>query len=628
MTREGLPEDADQRVWTGGPRAIDTFHRVLGISSAARARGTFRVEAVRWIHGEVRVDLGGTGFGRLVIRLRTSGPGLRVLVDGPRDQLHPHARGLVRHLEAHLPSTTREALLRVLLADPDTQEDQPPAPPVMLPTRRSMGPANANPMPYAHAWEGGPREAGPWGQFFDDLVFVFSPFTAVRFIMPVVHVFHGHHECLCVTPKLATRFAFPFNQPSRKDTPVANMVRSRLGLPDQQRAQSFKRLSTDMTELDTILGATDKLARAVECALQHATPEQETVVSLHTSCLPQVMGEDVELPYRRARCTEHVHCVSKAMGHTHARELFAEELDFGPEESQVLRDLLLPPNHPRDNETRGGRSFDLVGFPDGRDLHELARLLEEAGASLNAILLPHVDVEVCRRTPRPNLQVRLPNRYYDLLYERVFDDLAPDRMSPPAPFGVAASERWLRAVGGRLSLDDTVVGAAVERARDSMSDRWRALQSVARERRVGFVVDERVLPRLTDPSRSFGLDLLEVISEMSFGVDVLCYAPDGDMSYADAGLSRAGVRRFCFRDAAELDARLAGGEFRAVYSDRMYERRLFAYGKAQFGFSDFEMGFRGALRSFERILGACVLPFYARYGRYLADGAESTFTPL
>ena len=617
MTRDVLPGDADQRVWTGGPRATDAFHRVLGISPAARARGTFRVETVRWIHGQVRVDLLGTGFGRLVIRLHEDGSGLRVSVDGPPDRLHPHARGLVRHLEAHLPSTTREALLRALLADPDTREDEPPVPPVTLSPRRSMGAANANPKPYAHAWEGGPRETGPWGQFFDDLVFVFSPFTAVRFVLPVVHIFHGHHECLCVTPKLATRFAFPFNQPSRKETPVANAVRARLGLPDQQRAQPFKRLSTDMTELDTILGATDKLARAVDCALQQATPEQDTIVSLHTSCLPQVMGEDVELPYRRARCAKHVHCVSKAMGHTHARELFAEELEFGPEESQVLRDLLLPPNHPRDKETVGGNTFDLVGFPDGRDLHELACLLEEAGASLNAILLPHVDVEVCRRTPRPNLQVRMPNPYYDVLYERVFDDLAPDRVSPPAPFGLAASERWLRAVGGQLSLDATVVDAVVERARDSMSERWRGLQTVARGHRLGFVVDERVLPRLTDPSRSFGLDLLEVVSEMSFGVDVLCYAPDGDISYAALGLSRPGVRRFCFRDAAELEALLAEGEFRAVYSDRMYERRLYASGKAQFGFSDFEMGFRGALRSLERILGACALPFYARYGRYL-----------
>jgi hypothetical protein len=271
---------------------------------------------------------------------------------------------------------------------------------------------------------------------------------------------------------------------------------------------------------------------------------------------------------------------------------------------------------------QGAARFDLVGFPDGPDTADLASLLEDCGATLNAIMLPDVDVPVCRRTPRPNLQVRFPNSYYDELYESVFRHLADRFLAPSAPFGLRASERWVRAVSAALGLDDSKASEALAGERAAIRPRWDALSEIARGLRLGFVVDPRVLPRLVDPDRSFGLSMPAMIEEMGFGVDVLCYAPDGDLSYAQRALQAEHIRLQPFCDASEMHELLSKGQFSAVYSDRSFERRLSRNGKAQFGFPDFEMGLKGALRTLERLVRACSLPFYARYARYLGRGGH------
>ena len=238
------------------------------------------------------------------------------------------------------------------------------------------------------------------------------------------------------------------------------------------------------------------------------------------------------------------------------------------------------------------------------------------------LLLPEIDVPVFRRTPRPELQVRFPNRYFSRVYEQVFDQLADRVIAPAAPFGLRASEAWVRAAASGLGLDDAKVNEALQLAREAIRPRWEALSDKARRHRLGFVVDPRVLPRLVDPERSFGLSMPAMLEEMGFGIDVLCYAPTGDLSYARSALQSNHVRLLPFRDANEMHALLREGEFRAVYSDRSFERRLTANGKAQFGFGDFELGFQGALRSLERLVRACCLPFYTRYARYLGPGAS------
>lgn len=614
---EEAPAHPDTRVFTAGPAATRAFHDLLGIPPSLRADGSYRITTVGWVLGVLRVDLVGRSFGRLVLRLTAVEPNghVKVGLDGPSRNVPLPVTRLVRTASRRLANTPLLVLLDFLRKDPATQEH--PGMGVEAPPGTSRTGENSNPKPYAHEWLGQPSDLGPWGLFFDDLVFVFTAFTRVNFIWPIVHVFHGNHECLCVVPKFASRTAWMLNLPRRSSRPLAERVRRRLGMPPQLEDQPFKRLSTDLDDFDIVMGNEEKLQRAVELAVAGPKPR---IVSLHKACLPRVTGDDVERPLRLARSTAQVEVLSQSMGHTHDRSLYAEEREYGSEETQVLKRLLLPPVGGRAAAMQGAARFDFVGYPDGADTEELALLLEDAGATINSILLPDVDVRVCLATPQPNLQVRFPNDYYQSAYDVVFDHLAPQVVTPAPPFGLAATEAWLREVASGLRLGEASTNAALARARDRIRPRWDVLAELSRDFRVGFVVDERVLPRLNDPTLSFGLSIPTMLREMGMSMVALCYAPDGDIRYAHHALDAYEIELRPFADEVGMHALLRDGEFRAVYSDRTFERRLTRHGKTHFGFADFEMGFQGALRTFERLVRVCSLPFFQRYHRYLDRG--------
>jgi len=72
-----------------------------------------------------------------------------------------------------------------------------------------------------------------------------------------------------------------------------------------------------------------------------------------------------------------------------------------------------------------------------------------------------------------------------------------------------------------------------------------------------------------------------------------------------------------YRNPKGLNDLLENGPFSAVYSDIFFDYRLTCAGKAQFSMRTFEAGIEGALRSLERLLDICRLPFYKKYGKYL-----------
>ncbi|MEE8424464.1 MAG: hypothetical protein V3S11_01480, partial [Elusimicrobiota bacterium] len=76
-----------------------------------------------------------------------------------------------------------------------------------------------------------------------------------------------------------------------------------------------------------------------------------------------------------------------------------------------------------------------------------------------------------------------------------------------------------------------------------------------------------------------------------------------------------------FSNPKELARLLEDGPFRAVYSDIFFDERITRAGKAQFSMRHFETGAEGAVRSLERLLGVCRLPFYKRYREYLKPEA-------
>ena len=107
---------------------------------------------------------------------------------------------------------------------------------------------------------------------------------------------------------------------------------------------------------------------------------------------------------------------------------------------------------------------------------------------------------------------------------------------------------------------------------------------------------------------------------MGFAIDFLIYAPD-KKSPALAGFGEGKHKVHGFRNRKELRSKIESLSCSAFYSDSFFDTRLSRSGKPQFSLEFFEAGLEGSVRSLERLLGVCRMPFYQRYGRYISAGA-------
>lgn len=172
---------------------------------------------------------------------------------------------------------------------------------------------------------------------------------------------------------------------------------------------------------------------------------------------------------------------------------------------------------------------------------------------------------------------------------------------------------WLLAVAapfGREALVDEVW----QRRMEMLAPRWDRLVREAREHRLLFVVDRHDWHRLIDPGRMGGRPILEMLDEMGFGVDLLCFGGHDGLLEEVRG---RGLEASAFSTRDELAAALRASSAKAVYSEVFTDRRLTRAGKAEFHAGMFQQGMEGAVRTLERLLSICRLPFYRRLGRYL-----------
>jgi hypothetical protein len=109
--------------------------------------------------------------------------------------------------------------------------------------------------------------------------------------------------------------------------------------------------------------------------------------------------------------------------------------------------------------------------------------------------------------------------------------------------------------------------------------------------------------------------MLELLSEMGFGVDVLAYAGDRPRPPAAERFDDIEVR--WYRDIGELDELLADPRVAAWYSELYYDRRLSRNGKNAFSMRQFNMGLSGAIDSLESMLSLANMSFYRSYARHL-----------
>jgi hypothetical protein len=652
------------RVLCGGPQSHSALRHIFGITPEMVQRGYYDVTDVRWVEGAMRVVVVGAVFDSETLWLmppeterayfRT--PGLALAYEGKSARFTRNLERLLQHLEQRLAPVDLPQLLQLLLDDPALQETfgDPHFGSQAHESAAEAGPASPPPgdspsPPADPAAQGAPAPAparprlpGPWGEFFSDNAIQRSSTASLQFRLPILHIFHGTHECLFTSPGFKTRLVHLHNYPWARQRPIQALQEQRAtatgDAPPPAPGRS-ERISSDMADIDVIMGAEERLVALTEEVLKRRTRE---VVSVHCSCLPMVMGEDLERATAALREGENANIPL----------FFTDQLTHDP--MAVLSDMFVQARPPARETSASAApadaplSFNLIGFPDCVATGELVAVLETAGTRLNALLIPEVDFDAYRRAPAAAVQVFFDNTRHADLYRAAMRGLGPAEVTPPPPFGVLSTAGFFAAVaatfaglGARAAASAGAIRAAAEAAEARVAPALARLRAETEGATVGFVVDERHIAKLFVPARCFGVPLMAMLRELGLGVHVFCFDaeeaaetpadPQASSTlppYAD-GLPACGappaaaphafgaVQISRFRDRAGLLAELRSSGVRAVYSDFFFDTRLTSSGLSQFTMADFEMGFEGARRTFERLARRVRLPFYRRYARHL-----------
>ncbi len=403
-----------------------------------------------------------------------------------------------------------------------------------------------------------------------------------------------HTDLECVFNQVT----FEENLPSFFNVPLVEQDQddAPLDAPAFSHSEESLHLLTDIQDRDVITGADTLLDRALQSLADHPNPPDLVIVQ--SGCLPEVTGDDLEASVARTRGKLRLPVV--VVGNPH--DIVGKSL------GELVEQQTISPQRELDDD-----SVVFVGLPSFHGRRMLGELLERAGIRVAGVVLPELEHDMVERLARVPLFVLHPWAKYEVTGERLAARYRPARaIRPGVPFGVRATQRWLLAIADALGRRDAMRDV-IEQEWSELASRWSAMRQRARGYRLGFVVDQPSWRTALDARRSFGVPMLEMLSEMGFGVDVLAFAgtsPIREQRFDD-------VRVRGYRDCDELAALLATDEVVAWYSEIHYDRRLTRSRKNPFSLRQFRIGMRGAVESLEELLHLAELPFYRRYGELL-----------
>ncbi|MBI5241264.1 MAG: hypothetical protein HY926_12400 [Elusimicrobia bacterium] len=505
--------------------------------------------------------------------LRT--PGLALGCDGDAG---PAQKRFLQVMAAKLGKRTFQDVLRLIARDPETFSEPETFGPygVTLSAPLAAGPIGL--------------QGGGWRNFFADQDFEVLLGYPELSMNKTLYARYSDRECLYSwagnDPRKWSFFAYPIRAPS--ESFGATVFR--------------KGIVMELGEHDMILGSNTKADAMVESVAGEAARSRGDFVVFNQFCTTTVLGED------SAGVTDRL---GKASGRT-AVSWSHSDRDRLDNFGGFFKNLFDRPGFfdaPADPD-----AVNLFHFPPDFREAELVPLLGELGLKANLRLFPDVDFSTVERLPRGSAQVFCEASSYQAKLKELLAGRPRPIVEARAPFGLKGTRECLRAIA-----------AATGRAREldkvwkqklaALEPDWEKMKAEAAGRRLAFVVSETTLPRLWQVRHGQGAPLMRMILEMGFGVDLLYYAPHAETP--ELPEAAPGAAFTTFRTPRELELALRGGAFHAVYSDIFFDWRISSAGKARFSSKDFEMGLAGALRSFERLLALCRLPFYARYGGHL-----------
>jgi nitrogenase iron protein NifH len=424
-----------------------------------------------------------------------------------------------------------------------------------------------------------------WASFFAEEQFARNVFHLFRINVPHVTIEHCDQECNYATPVINNNehnfLNYPWLSPGQQaEDPY---------LKDNEPGQYF---TTHLKEIDVISGSTDKLTTILDEVVDNLGDEQ--LIMLNNTCVPVIAGDDVDSLVKglSKRCPVPIMSMGSHIGDDPFVALFRK----------------LRSEQGFKTPTVNAHSLNLVGFPATKGSPEMTQLLARAGITINSRAFPEVELTIFNDYLAAPLQVQYPLDHFSELYSLLLGDLPLQTIAPAAPYGIEATRHWLAEVGKALGCE-AEVAQAVKESWQPMAERWNALRVQASRQTLGFVLAGDAPERLSTPGRCHGIPILEWLAEVGFQLHFLLHEET-----SDAALPGGEIARFSTRE--ELSQQLTRSPAQTFYTDYYFDRRLAEGGKSQFSLQFFELGFEGTLRTAEKLIRICDVPFFARYGRY------------
>ncbi|MFI5360702.1 MAG: nitrogenase component 1 [Elusimicrobiota bacterium] len=358
---------------------------------------------------------------------------------------------------------------------------------------------------------------------------------------------------------------------------------------------------TELAERDMIMGTGEK-ADALVAEVRKRAAAGNYLLFTHL-CTPIVMGEDFSGLARRCEAE---------VGGTSVR-WSQKDRDENDNFGDHFRALMGRPGF--FDEPADALAVNLFHFPASYRDSELRPFLRKIGLKTNVCVLPDVSLSALDDLPKAVWQIFCDRSSYPTKIREILTQTSRPVITVRAPYGVEGTRECLRGIAAAAG-KETEFSSAWTSATASFLPAWEEMKLESSRYSLAFVVSESTLPRLMTLRYGQGAPLVKMSREMGFAIDILYYDLHGETARLPAGLE--GARVTVFRTPWELERALRDGEFRAVYSDVVFDWRVMRAGKARFGGRDFEMGLEGAMRTFQKLLSICRLPFYRRYASHLS----------
>ncbi len=434
--------------------------------------------------------------------------------------------------------------------------------------------------------------ADKWARFFAYWQFSRNRGQVLVYDIPVTQIMHTDVECAFATPQIKSDEFIPYNYPwlSPAMSPDTEMFHS-----------GSKTYSTDIREMDVIMGSGEKLSALISDAIDEIGSSR--ILVFNNTCVPMVYGEDVPslIAAAREKCPVPLFYAGpeNSISINPHHEFFIslkKETGFAEKEVNPL-------------------AVNLIGFPEKKGLDEIISLLGVLGIVVNEIFIPKIDPCIFDNYRAAALTVFYPDDTYTGIYNQIFGDVPVKTIMPPAPYGMRGTREWLETVAGELGVPDKKLDA-IEKIEKEQLDEWNRLAEEARKYTLGFVFEGAGMKMISNARLAGGVPIMEMLEEIGFGTQYLTYHP------ARAGSPRLGGKIMekdlgTFSTPAELEKLMLDSPASCFYSDFYFDQRIVRAGKEQFSLQFFEMGFTGAVRTLRRLVAACSVPFFSRYRKFL-----------